>query len=76
MPMEEEDMRDSRYILDRKMVVGFTRKSPLTPLYQRGVTSSLWQREVGRDFTDNIFTLCSDLYVIKGPFVAQLVFQT
>jgi hypothetical protein len=30
------------------------RKSPRTPLYQRGADSSLWQREVRRDFIINI----------------------
>jgi hypothetical protein len=30
-------------------------KSPLAPLFQRGDISSLWEREVRRDFTINVF---------------------
>jgi hypothetical protein len=32
------------------------KKSPLAPLFQRGVHTSLWKREVGRDFITNPYS--------------------
>jgi len=56
--------RLERVIFDRKTAVRFARKSPLTPLCQRGAISSLWKREVWEGFYENILMLRSVLSVM------------
>jgi hypothetical protein len=54
-----------------KSKVTYIIKSPLPPLYQRGDIASLWQREVRRDFPNNVVILMNSL-VVRRAYIRYL----
>ncbi len=65
------------FVIDPKMIIGFIRKSPLTPLCQRGETDlfPLRKRGIEGDFSKNIFTLLCEPMAHVDSYSASGILQ-